>query len=374
MSLAIFISDAASVLSAPLREHERVVRGERGELVRARSTNGSPVSSAIFAARALGELGVRVEPGADGGAADGELVEPGQRELDALEVGVELRDVAAELLAERERHRVLQVRAADLDDVVELLGLGRERVAQRAAPPGRAGARPPRPRRCASRSGTCRSTTATCSRRRSGGRASCCPRSPPASSMARLEITSLTFMFVCVPLPVCQTKSGNSSSSLPGDDLVGRLHDQRRPSRPGACRGPRLTERGGLLQDRHAADHRAAACGRRRSRSGAATAGSARPSSGRRGPRSGPCCRSRCGCSPSASLIGEGTPSLAHRFALPLAVAIVPDRRSMRPAHVRAEQAGARASAAVWTSAVMTSRSRSMPRTIACATRRPRAA
>ena len=31
------------------------------------------------------------------------------------------------------------------------------------------------------------------------------PRSPPASSMARFEMTSLTFMFVCVPLPVCQT-------------------------------------------------------------------------------------------------------------------------------------------------------------------------
>ena len=31
------------------------------------------------------------------------------------------------------------------------------------------------------------------------------PISPPASSMARLEITSLTFMFVCVPLPVCHT-------------------------------------------------------------------------------------------------------------------------------------------------------------------------
>ncbi len=32
------------------------------------------------------------------------------------------------------------------------------------------------------------------------------PRSPPASSMARFEMTSLTFMLVCVPLPVCQTK------------------------------------------------------------------------------------------------------------------------------------------------------------------------
>ncbi len=95
-------------------------------------TNGRPVRSAIFVGGAVGELGVRVEPGADGGAADGELVQPGERELDALEVGVELGDVAAELLAERERHRVLEVRAADLDDVGELLGLRRERVAQRA--------------------------------------------------------------------------------------------------------------------------------------------------------------------------------------------------------------------------------------------------
>src|SRR5882672_2802592 len=34
-------------------------------------------------------------------------------------------------------------------------------------------------------------------------------------SMARLEITSLTFMLVCVPLPVCQTRRGKCSLSLP---------------------------------------------------------------------------------------------------------------------------------------------------------------
>ena len=33
--------------------------------------------------------------------------------------------------------------------------------------------------------------------------------------MARLEITSLAFMFDCVPEPVCQTTSGKCSSSLP---------------------------------------------------------------------------------------------------------------------------------------------------------------
>jgi len=34
------------------------------------------------------------------------------------------------------------------------------------------------------------------------------PITPPAISIARFEITSLTFMFVCVPLPVCQMRSG----------------------------------------------------------------------------------------------------------------------------------------------------------------------
>src|SRR5258708_1333425 len=38
---------------------------------------------------------------------------------------------------------------------------------------------------------------------------------PPAISMARLEMTSLTFMLVCVPLPVCQTRRGKCSSSFP---------------------------------------------------------------------------------------------------------------------------------------------------------------
>src|SRR5713226_699524 len=41
------------------------------------------------------------------------------------------------------------------------------------------------------------------------------PISPPAISMARLEMTSLTFMLVCVPLPVCQTRRGKCSLSFP---------------------------------------------------------------------------------------------------------------------------------------------------------------
>ena len=41
------------------------------------------------------------------------------------------------------------------------------------------------------------------------------PREPPSSSLARLASTSLTFMLVCVPEPVCHTTSGNSSSCFP---------------------------------------------------------------------------------------------------------------------------------------------------------------
>ena len=41
------------------------------------------------------------------------------------------------------------------------------------------------------------------------------PRVPAASSLARPAITSLTFMFDCVPEPVCQTRSGNSSARVP---------------------------------------------------------------------------------------------------------------------------------------------------------------
>ena len=41
------------------------------------------------------------------------------------------------------------------------------------------------------------------------------PMVPPASSMARLEMTSLAFMFDWVPEPVWKTTSGKLSSSLP---------------------------------------------------------------------------------------------------------------------------------------------------------------
>ena len=41
------------------------------------------------------------------------------------------------------------------------------------------------------------------------------PMVPPRISIARLAMTSLAFMFDCVPEPVCHTTSGKWSSSLP---------------------------------------------------------------------------------------------------------------------------------------------------------------
>ncbi len=41
------------------------------------------------------------------------------------------------------------------------------------------------------------------------------PRCPPAISIARFAITSLTFMLVWVPEPVCQIRRGNSPASVP---------------------------------------------------------------------------------------------------------------------------------------------------------------
>ena len=55
------------------------------------------------------------------------------------------------------------------------------------------------------------------------------PRLPPSISLARLAITSLAFMLVWVPEPVCQTTSGKCIVELAGDHF-------------GRGRGDRLAE------------------------------------------------------------------------------------------------------------------------------------
>src|SRR6266545_5536451 len=70
---------------------------------------------------------MRVEPGADGGAAERNLAETRQRVAHAADPFANLGRVAAELLAERHRDRVHPVRATGLHDVVELARLRLER-------------------------------------------------------------------------------------------------------------------------------------------------------------------------------------------------------------------------------------------------------
>ena len=79
----------------------------------------------------LGAEAVRgVEAGADGGAADRQLTEPGQGGLHSLDPGLDLPRVAAELLAEGHRDGVHQVGAAGLHHGAPLPGLVLQRLVQ----------------------------------------------------------------------------------------------------------------------------------------------------------------------------------------------------------------------------------------------------
>ena len=129
-SLAILFRAQARVLSAPWATTSASWLARASNLFSA-VTKGKPGQ--------LGDLGgaprtaysvVRVQAGADRGAAQRQLVEMRQGVVDRPQGMVELRDVAGELLAQGQRRGVLQVGAADLDDVLERHGLGCQRVAQ----------------------------------------------------------------------------------------------------------------------------------------------------------------------------------------------------------------------------------------------------
>jgi hypothetical protein len=62
------------------------------------------------------ELRVRVQPGADRRAAERQLAQVRPRRAQMPDAVIDLRDPARDLLAERQRGRVLQMGAADLDD------------------------------------------------------------------------------------------------------------------------------------------------------------------------------------------------------------------------------------------------------------------
>ena len=68
--------------------------------------------------------------GADSAAADPEIAQIVGRLVDAFDAARNRSGVRREFLAETNRHRVLQMRAPGLDDVVELHALRRQRAAQ----------------------------------------------------------------------------------------------------------------------------------------------------------------------------------------------------------------------------------------------------
>ena len=272
MSLAIFISDTASVLSAPLREHERVVRGERGELVR-RGHERQPGELGDLRRGALGELRVARSarcrpPCRRWRARRARAASPRSRSRSCVELG----DVAAELLAERERHRVLQVRAADLHDVGELL-------------------RPwPRARRAApARSGRARCTI-------SSAAAMCIAVGNVSFDDCDMFTSSFGWTGFLMPMLAAGQLDGavgdhlvdvhvrlRAAAGLPDAERevvveLARRSPRRRPARSGrAFSAGELAElavdqRRGLLQDRRCRGSPRRACGRRRWRSGAATA------------------------------------------------------------------------------------------------------
>jgi hypothetical protein len=110
-SFAIFVSETASVFSAPVDRQSRLVDQTR--------------------AHALGELRMRVEARADGRAPQRDLPEARHRVAHAVAALPYLRRVAGELLAERDGNRVHPVRAPGLDDVVELHSLALEGLRKR---------------------------------------------------------------------------------------------------------------------------------------------------------------------------------------------------------------------------------------------------
>ena len=76
-----------------------------------------------FFGERLGESDLGVEPGADRGAALGQLQQPGQGVADAREAVGDLAGIAGKLLPQGQWRGILQMGAANLDDLGKRLGL-----------------------------------------------------------------------------------------------------------------------------------------------------------------------------------------------------------------------------------------------------------
>ncbi len=123
------------------------------------------------------------------------------------------------------------------------------------------------------------------------------PSTPPASSMARLAMTSLAFMFDCVPEPGLPDVEREVLVELPGRDLLGSLDDERADAL-GQTTGLVVDLGAGLLEQAHGVDDVAGHALGVRVADGEVVQRALRsghPSSGRPAPRRRPSNRSRCG-------------------------------------------------------------------------------
>ena len=112
-----------------MAHHHRVVRRQCFELVRRRLECEAGNLCDLCRHQLVEALG-RVEAGADGGAALCQFHQRGQRRLDARNAILDLLRIAGEFLAERQRGRILRVRAADLDDLLPVDRLLLQRCVQ----------------------------------------------------------------------------------------------------------------------------------------------------------------------------------------------------------------------------------------------------
>ena len=108
---------------------QRLMAGEGLELVRGAAEAGAqPLTQSR--GHSLSKALRGVQSGAHRGAANGQLPHPRQALADRLDRQLQLGDITAELLAQAQGHRILQVRPADLHQVGIGRGLGLERGGQ----------------------------------------------------------------------------------------------------------------------------------------------------------------------------------------------------------------------------------------------------
>ena len=218
-SWAIFVRDTATPFSAPCNSTRPSRLPWASKASRGADAESQPLT------HLLRELRVGVQPGPGRGPAQRNLDGTLERVLDAVVSELYLRRVAPELLAERHGHGIHHVGATGLDELGELVGLARERGGQLSRA-GRSSSARWRPPPGAPPTETRRSTTAPCSRGRSGAR----PRrrgsrSPRWRSCSRR----------------CRSRSGRRRWELvvvlAGGDLVARRRD---PLRDVAVEQPEL--------------------------------------------------------------------------------------------------------------------------------------